>query len=62
MSFFGWSEDYVKRANGAQMWVWYDYAKENQAGLWGNNLVRSDGFNSFPEQEFEMIKKRFKKP
>jgi hypothetical protein len=56
MSFYGWSEDYIRRMNGAKGWVWYAYARENQASFWGNDLVRAEGYKSFPEQEFEMVK------
>jgi hypothetical protein len=60
MSFFGWSEDYVRRMNGAQGWVWYNYAKENQASFWGSSLVRAEGEKSFPEVEFDTILERKK--
>lgn len=46
MSFYGWSEDYVlRRLIGARGWVYYNYAVENQASVWGNNIERrTDGY------------------
>lgn len=46
MKSFGWSEDYVRKGiTGAKGWVFYNWAIENEASIWGDRLERkTDGY------------------
>jgi hypothetical protein len=46
MATFGWSPDYVVNdLPGAEGNVWYAWARENQAGFWGETPERTgDGY------------------
>lgn len=59
MSFWGWSEEKVRRMNGAQGWVYFNYAKENEATIWGNTLERVG--EGYVEQEYKKILSRKRK-
>ena len=41
MKVFGWSEDHCrKRLPGARGWVWYYWALENDANMFGKSVER----------------------
>jgi len=41
MATFGWSRDHVMfEVPGAEGWVWYNWATENEATVWGQELER----------------------
>jgi len=41
MKTYGWTLDYVRKGiTGAQGWVYYNWACENESSLWGRSLVR----------------------
>ena len=45
--------------NGAQGWVYFNYAKENEATIWGNTLERVG--EGYVEQEYKKILSRKRK-
>lgn len=46
MATFGWSADYVRKGiPGAQGWVYYNWAVQNEATVWGTGREqKSDGY------------------
>lgn len=46
MESFGWLPDYVRwELNGAEGWVYYNWARQNKASLWGSGeKTTSDGY------------------
>lgn len=46
MKVFGWPADYVRKGiTGAQGWVYYNWAREHEATIWGQRLERqTDGY------------------
>jgi hypothetical protein len=41
MKVFGWSEGYCRKGiTGARGWVWYFWALENDAGVFGKSIER----------------------
>ena len=46
MKTYGWSEDYVMdELDGAKGWVWLNWARENEASVWGAGLkIKGDGY------------------
>jgi hypothetical protein len=42
MKVFGWTEDYCRKGiTGARGWVWYNWALENEATLFGRLVERT---------------------
>lgn len=38
MEAYGWTPDYVRwDLNGAEGWVYYNWARQNKASVWGSN-------------------------
>lgn len=55
MRFYQMSVDHVrKRLVGAQGWVYYNWAQENEASMWGNNIKRVS--KGYVAQEVDRIK------
>lgn len=46
MRSYGWSADYVAdELDGAQGWVYANWARENEASVWGSGIERvGDGY------------------
>ena len=54
MKAFGWTPDQIrKRIPGAQGWAYYNWARENEASVWGSNLERKSP--GYVKQEYERI-------
>lgn len=46
MEAFGWTPEYVRwELNGAEGWVYYNWARQNKASVWGTNeRMTGDGY------------------
>ena len=54
MKSYGWTEDYVKFGLiGAKGWVYYNYAVENEARIWGNPVKPRK--NRYVKQHWEKM-------
>ena len=60
MRAYGWSPDYVRKGiTGAQGWVWYNWALENEASVWGVWLERTTP--GYVKQEYQKRLKALRK-
>ena len=45
MQAFGWKPDFVKWGiDGAEGWVYYNWARQNEASFWGSNERSTEGY------------------
>jgi hypothetical protein len=57
MKAYGWSEKRVaEKLDGAQGWVWFNWALENEASVWGSGIERKG--DGYVKQETKRILER----
>ena len=55
MRTFGWTPDFVRKGiTGAEGWIYYNWAMENEASIWGSGLDRRTP--GYVKQEFEQLR------
>ena len=53
MKAYGWTADYIRfEITGAEGWIYYNWAYENEASVWGSGVRAVDGY---VKQEWKQI-------
>ena len=56
MKTYGWTADYVRfEVTGAEGWIYYNWATENEASVWGSGVVNKTP--SYVKQEWLKLMK-----
>lgn len=56
MKSYGWTPSFVRKGiTGAQGWVYYNWAQENEASVWGTGIRVKGRDGGYVRQETERI-------